>query len=403
MKALSLLSLLLVAFSTLAFSSEQDNSLDSYISDNKKEQFKYDYQKNEAESSKLRDSWIAPIHLNYSYSKSDPYGETQLSENAAIKIDQPIFQSGGIYYGIKFANAYKKYSDYSIDVAKRKLIKDAISILMQIKQVDLKISKQKLQIENSETNLKLKKDQYLNGQLDSGFLDNAIIERNFVIQTLYDFETSKERLISTFSTLSDLDYKEATIPHLEFINQEEFLKHNIAIKRAESQTQKDMYNKDVTVSKYLPQVSVTAGYNWSKTDGQFNFGESVKKYRDYGFKVYMPININTFRDIESSRVDYLKSKVAVEDKYIELKALFDKVRQNMDNLDRKKSLSLENKDIYTKLLTDTKELFNAGYKTQYDVQILENSVFISELNSKIFEIDKQLELLNLYEMYVNEI
>ncbi len=402
MKGLTLLTLLLVIFSSLVFSNEENSSLDSYISDNKKEKFKYDYQKNEAESSKFRDSWIAPINLNYSYSKSDPYGETQLNENAAIKVDQPIFQSGGIYYGIKFANAYKKYSDYSVDVAKRKLIKDAISILMQIKQTDLKISKQKLQIKNSEINLKLKQDQYLNGQLDSGFLDNAIIERNFIIQTLYDFETSKERLISTFSTLSDLDYKTATIPHLEFITQEEFLNNNISMKMAKSQIQKDMYNKDITVAKYLPQVSVTAGYSWSKTDGQFNFGESEKKYHDYGFKVYVPLNINTFRDIESSRVDYLKSKVNVKDKLQELKALFEQVIQNIDNLDKKKRLSLENKDIYAKLLTDTEKLFSAGYKTQYDVQMLENSLGISELNSKIFEMDKQIELLNLYEMYVNE-
>ena len=402
MKDLTLLTLLLVIFSSLVFSNEENSSLDSYISNNKKEKFKYDYQKNEAESSKFRDSWIAPINLNYSYSKSDPYGETQLNENAAIKVDQPIFQSGGIYYGIKFANAYKKYSDYSVDVAKRKLIKDAISILMQIKQTDLKISKQKLQIKNSEINLKLKQDQYLNGQLDSGFLDNAIIERNSIIQTLYDFETSKERLISTFSTLSDLDYKTATIPHLEFITQEEFLNNNISMKMAKSQIQKDMYNKDITVSKYLPQVSVTAGYSWSKTDGQFNFGESEKKYHDYGFKVYVPLNINTFRDIESSRVDYLKSKVNVKDKLQELKALFEQVIQNIDNLDKKKRLSLENKDIYAKLLTDTEKLFGAGYKTQYDVQMLKNSLGISELNSKIFEMDKQIELLNLYEMYVNE-
>ena len=86
---------------------------------------------------------------------------------------------------------------------------------------------------------------------------------------------------------------------------------------ADSKTQKDMYAKDATIAKYLPQVSLTAGYNWSKTDSQFAFGSSEKDYYDYGFKVSMPININTFRDIESSRVDFLKSKVVDEDKLIE--------------------------------------------------------------------------------------
>ncbi|WP_455755813.1 TolC family protein [Sulfurimonas sp.] len=403
MKVLNLLSLLLATSSTLVIASENNSSLENYISDTKNKQFEYDYQKNEAQSSILRDSWIAPINLNYSYSKSNPYVTKQVNESAAIKMDQPIFQSGGIYYGIKYAQANKLYSDYSIDVAKRKLIKDAISILMQIKQIDLKISKQKLQIKNSKINLELKKEQYLSGQLDSGFLDNAIIERNVVIQTLYDIETAKERLISNFSTISDLDYKNAKIPFLELLDKQEFLKQNIVLKMVESQTQRDMYNKDVTVAKYLPQISFTAGYNWNKSDSKFTFGATEKDYYDYGVKAYMPISINTFRDIESARVDFLKSAIVAKDKQKELTSLFEQVMQNIDNLEKKKSLSVENKNIYSKLLTDTKELYRVGYKTEFDVQTLENSVEISELNSKIFEYDKQLELLNLYEMYVNGI
>lgn len=401
MKVLNLLKLLLVLFSTVVLANEKENSLDSYISENKNKQFDFDYQKNEADSSILRDSWIAPLNLSYSYSKSNPYVNKQVSESAAIKMDQPIFQSGGIYYGIKFAEHSKKYVDYSIDVAKRKLIKDAIAILMQIKQTDLKILKQKLLIENSKINLKIKEEEYLSGRLDVGFLDNAIIERNFVIQSLYDIQTSKEKLISSFSALSNLDYKTATAPHLELLDEEEFLNHNIGLKMADSKTQKDMYAKDVTIAKYLPQVSLTAGYNWSKSDSQFSFGAKEKDYYDYGFKVSMPLNINTFRDIESSRVDFLKSKVVEEDKLVELVALFGQVMHNIENLDKKKDLSSENKSIYSKLLVDTKKLFEAGYKTEYDVQTLENSVNISEFNSKIYEVDKQLELLTLYEMYVN--
>ncbi len=402
MKVLNLLSLLLVAFSTHSLANEKGSTLNTYISDYKQQQFDFDYQKNEADASILRDSWIAPINLNYNYSKSNPYITKQVSETAAIRMDQPIFKSGGLYYGIKFSEHSRKYADYSVDVAKRKLIKDAISILMQIKQKDLQIVRQRLQIQNSEINLKLKKEQYLSGQLDSGFLDNAVIERNIVIQALYDVETSKERLISTFSALSDLDYKTTTTPFLELLNQEEFLQHNIVLKMADSNTQKNMYAKDVTVAKYLPQVNLTAGYNWTKTDSTVAvFGSPERSYYDYGFKVNMPLDINTFRDIESSRVDFLKSQLVAEDKKIELIAIFTQVMQNINNFDKKKSLSLENKEIYSKLLEDTQNLFIAGYKTQYDVDTLENSVQISELDSKVFEIDKQLELLTLYEMYVN--
>lgn len=407
MKVLNHLIALLVLSSSSLLAKEQSINLDTYISENKKEQFSYDYEKVEAESSKLRDSWIAPLRLNYSYSESNPYDNDQTQQSASIKMDQPIFQSGGIYYGIKFAQASEKYSNLSVDVAKRKLVKDAISLLMQIKQTSLRVKRQELQIKNSEISLEQKKEQYLSGQLDSGFLDNAIIERNFVIQALYDIQTSRERLVSKFQALSDMDYKSAVIPQLELLDEEQFLKYNIILSMSESEIQKSRYNKNVTISKYLPRVSLTAGYNWQESENQkFTPGmEGVTnktEYHDYGIKATIPLDINTFRDIESSKVDYLKSKVVREDRVVQLKAIFEQVMQNIGNFEKKKLLSLENKDIYSKLLADTKDLFNSGYKTQYDVDLLSNSVTIQEIDFKIFEIDKQLELLTLYEMYKND-
>jgi outer membrane protein TolC len=400
MKVLKLSIALLALCSSTLFC---DEKLDDYISKNKKEQFDYDFKKNEAESSKLRDSWIAPLNLNYSHTKSNPYGDEQTSESAAIKMDQPIFQSGGIYYGIKFAEASKIYSNYSIDVVKRKLIKDAISLLMQIKQMDLKISKQKLQIENSEINLAQKKEGYLNGQLDSGFLDSAIVERNVFIQALYDIETNKERVISKFHAISDMNHENASVPTLKLITQEQFLEQNIILGMSESEIIKNGYAKDLTVTKYLPRVNATAGYSWDKSNTSYQFGPNEKEYYSFGFKANLPLDINSFKDVESSKIDYLKSKLVVEDRKRELIALFEQVMQNIDNFEKKKQLSVENRDIYEKLLADTQDLFRAGYKTQYDVDLLQNSLEIQKDDVAIYEIDKQLELLTLYEMYKDEI
>ena len=400
MKVLKLSIALLALCSSALFC---DEKLDDYISKNKKEQFDYDFKKNEAESSKLRDSWIAPLNLNYSHTKSNPYGDEQTSENAAIKMDQPIFQSGGIYYGIKFAEASKIYSNYSIDVVKRKLIKDAISLLMQIKQMDLKISKQKLQIENSEINLAQKKEGYLNGQLDSGFLDSAIVERNILIQALYDIETNKERVISKFHAISDMNHENASVPTLKLITQEKFLEQNIILGMSESEIIKNGYAKDLSVTKYLPRVNATAGYSWDKSNTSYQFGPNEKEYYSFGFKANLPLDINSFKDVESSKIDYLKSKLVVEDRKRELIALFEQVMQNIDNFEKKKQLSVENRDIYEKLLADTQDLFRAGYKTEYDVELLQNSLEIQKGDVEIYEIDKQLELLTLYEMYKDEI
>jgi outer membrane protein TolC len=401
--------LLLLGSESLLLANENNESLDSFISDYKKQQFAYDYAKNKAESSKLRDSWIAPLRLNYSYSKSNPYASEQLNENAALRMDQPIFQSGGIYYGIKFAEASRLYQDLSIDVAKRRMIKDAIGILMQIKQASLRIRKQQLQIKNSEINLLQKKEQYLNGQLDSGFLDNAIIQKNSVTAALYDIETSKARLINRFAALSDLNYKSVALLHLDMISKKAFLHHNIYLKQSKYEIEKNRYAKDVRVAKYLPRVNLTAGYNWQKVSNQifqagngfFNNSNELNYY-NYGFSASMPIDINTFRDIESAKVDYLKARVVKKDRERELSALYDQVMNNIKNFDKKIHLSQENQKLYKKLLEDTQKLYASGYKTEYDVKTLTNSLQIQKIDTKIYELDKQLELLNLYEMYEKE-
>ena len=409
MKGLTLLISLYLVCSSSVYG-DKNLALDEYISQNKQHQFKYDYTKNKAQYKLLRDSWIAPLNLSYSYIRSNPSDDVQTNQSAAIKMDQPIFQSGGIYFGIKYANALKKYSDFSVDMAKRKITKATISLLMQIKKTELNIKRQKLQIRNADINLIQKKEQYLNGQLDSGFLDKAIIERNSVIQRLYDIQTAKERLVTNFATFSDLNYADAKIPHLELLTKKEFLNHNVALKISKSSIEKERYSKYMTYSKYLPRVSLIAGYNWNKSENVFVQVANQKvdsssevDYYNYGFRISMPININTFDDIEQSRVVYLKSKLQENEQKVQVAALFEQVIQNIQNLEQKKVLSLENIELYSKLLEDTKVLHQAGYKTSYDVELLQNSADISQLDAKIFEIDKQLELLNLYEMYIDEI
>jgi outer membrane protein TolC len=405
MQVLKLLALLCLLSSSVVFANENSYALDSYISDYKKEQFKYDYEKNEADGTKLKDSWIAPIQLNYSYIRSKPGAKELTKESASIRIDQPIFRSGGIYYGIKYADASKLYADYSVDVAKRKMIKNAISLLMQIKEMTLKIEKQELLIRNADINIEQKKEQYLNGRLDSGFLDDAIIQKNVVTQALYDIETSKEKLITQFETLSDLNYESVAIPHLEFITHDAFIQNNIVLKQSASEIEKNRYNKDVVVAQYLPKISFTGGYNWSSGEQFLSNNLIIKNelaYYDYGLKFSMPIDFNTFRDIESSKVTYLKTKVTIKDKERELDALFRQVMNNIENFDKKIALSGGSIELYTKLLEDTKTLYEVGHKTQYDVDTLQNSLKIQNLDAKIFEIDKQMELLSLYEMYGGE-
>jgi outer membrane protein TolC len=396
-----------VVFLTCSVFAQKNTTLrlEDYLSKYKQKEFELDYQKNITESLKLRDSWIAPLQLNYRYNKSNPYDNTQTSKNASISINQPVFRSGGIYYGIQFAEENKRYTNYKIDSQKRKLVKEAIGLLMQIKQTDLQLQKQKKQVENSKIKLEQKKEEYLSGNLDSGFLDNAIIELNLVKQKLFEIETNKEKLISKFSALSDMDYESAYIPYLKNIQKDIFIQHNIVLNMYKSESQKNLYAKNVTVAKYLPSFNITGSYNRDELNNPSFAGTPVPAqppttYYNYGFSISMPLDFNTFRDIQSAKIDYLKSNVMIEDKKRELTSLYEQVEQNLKKIDNKIVLAQENYEIYQKIFADTQKLYTAGYKTKSDVDLLQNSMDMALIDVEIYKLEKQLELLNLYEYYI---
>ena len=387
---------------------EQSESLSAYLSRLKREEFGYEYDKTEQESIALRDSWVQPVMISYTLNRQDPYNgqgapETQ-QESASIAIDQPIFRSGGIYFGIKYAEASWDVGKLTIEQQERSLIKQAVELLMQIKQAVLGIEKQKLQVANAEINLLQKREQYMSGQLDSGFLNNAIIERNIAKQTLLDLQTAKERLVSAFENISDLDYRTAKIPFLAVVDEKRFMRETIDLKLARSQEERERYNKDVTVASYLPSINLQASYNWQKQEsiyylnGAYVASEPPEtSYYRYGFTASMPLDINSINNYEAAKAAYLKAKVTVDDTKRSLKSLYDQVMQNLENIAGKIALSKENETLYTTLLQDTKEQFAAGYKTEYDVKLMANSQQIELLDQRIYEIDRQLELLNLYE------
>jgi outer membrane protein TolC len=407
MKASAVLIALSLLYS-LGYTSDDNLTLDSYLSTLKQRSFELDHTKTEAESLKFRDSWISPLQLSYSYSRSTPYDNEQTGMNASISIDQPIFKFGGIYFGIKYAQYSYDANTLSIDQQKRSLIKQAVSLLMQIKRTELQIARQQLQIDNSRINLEQKREQYINGQLDSGFLNNAIIEKNIVTQALYDLQTAKERLISSFESISDSDYKTVRIPHLEYLEEEAFFEHNIDLKLRQSSIERDYYQKNMIMAKYFPTISVNGAYKWERSES-FQFGNTgagfsgETNYYSYGIRASMPIDINTFRDIESARADYLKSQVMLDDSKRELQALFEKVSQNLGNIDKKIALSEENQELYETLVHDTDILYKSGYKTEYDLQSMKNSLEIEKINIKTYDYDKQLELLDLYEKVTSDV
>ncbi len=370
---------------------------DSILSKIKRESFEYDLQKSEVEAKKLHDSWINPINMIYSDTKSDQYGLNQKSKSFKIVVDQPIFKSGGIYFAIKYADATREYTKLAVQENKKALILQAVDLLYSYKKSSLQIKKQRLLIENSRIDVIRKKEQYLAGLIDGSFLDQAILNKNMNEIALLDLQSALEDIKKGFEDISDRNIEDLEPPRFKLIELNSFLKRNIAIRRASQEAMAKKYFSKMTVARYLPSLSVTASYNSQEISGSFFMPPGRESYKEYGFKITMPLfDINSFRNVESTKIDYLKAELAVMDFKRSQNNLYKNVIRKLRLLDKKIELTREDIKLYRSLLEDTKTLFLAGEKTEYDVKTLENSLKIKKIDLKIYDIEKQRAIVQLY-------
>ena len=133
MKGLNVLKKLFLLCSLVASSVMHADELGDILSDNKELIFDYQFQSNELESDMLSKSWMNPISLQYSKSYTTQFVDTtRVTGGYSIVIDQPIFRSGGIYYGIKYSQALRDANKAELTLQKRTMIGNAVSILFNI-------------------------------------------------------------------------------------------------------------------------------------------------------------------------------------------------------------------------------------------------------------------------------
>jgi outer membrane protein TolC len=310
-----------------------------------------------------------------------------------VTINQPIFKSGGIYQAIKYSDALEQYQYTDIEVSKKLLIQQAVSFLFQIHKMKYTIEKQKLLIKNSQIDIERKKEQVFNGLIDTSFLDNAILDGNIKKNALMDLEFQLKSLIYSFDNLSSKPYNEFELPRFDIVSKEQFIKDNIYLKKSQLDINSKKWLSSMTISKYLPTVNFTYDYSkYHKTDGITTNENSSS----YGFNISIPLDVRTFNDIQSSKLEHLKAlkSYQIEQKEQEnfLKTKLDK----LELLDKKVKIAQDDLKLYNSLLTQMKELEEAGIKTKSDVDTMQNSLDIKYLDIKILDIEAQLELLELY-------
>ena len=397
MKGLSVLKKSLVLCSLLLSSLLHGDELGDILSDNKALLFDYQLEKNELESNRLSKSWINPVMVQYRKNYSTQFKDrTNRQGTFSVVVDQPIFRSGGIYYAIKYSDALRAANNANIILQRRKMIGDAISILFNLKKTKLEQQKRRLLIKNDTIDILQKRDSYEAGLLDGSFLDQAILKKSQDETALLEMELNYLELKQRFSLLSDKKPEDLRLPTLKTISKDQYSDENLDLKIDRHRSKVSEYNEKVTWAKYLPTVSLQGQY----IDGDLNplFANPIiqEQYYNYGFSVSVPININALADIEASKVEKLRAAVQVLDRQEMVKEEYQWIINSLKILDEKIVLTQKDEKVYKSLFTATSNLVQAGEKTSLDADIMQNSLKIRKLDQKIYEIDKQIQLLKLY-------
>ncbi len=404
MKGSNVLKKLFLLCSLLASSLIYADELGDILSDNKELIFDYQLESNELESDILSKSWLNPVRVQYSKNFTTQFTDTTvITGGYSVIIDQPIFKSGGIYYGIKYSQALRDATRADIELQKRTMIGDAISILFNLKKTKLEQEKMKYQIKNDAIDIRQKRDSYDAGLLDSSFLDQAILKKSQDETALLEMDLTLMELKQKFALLSDKDPEKLRLPALKLMSKTDYSESNLELKRDRLRAAQSDYNQKVTWAKYLPEVSLQGQYTDADLNPLFARPGLEEKYYTYGFTVSMPLDINSFSDIEVSKVEKLRAATELLDRKETVDEEYDWIHNSLSILDKKILLAQKDEKVYNSLYRLTKNLADAGEKTSFDAEVMHNSLEIRKIDQKIYHIDKQLQLLKLYVRIENAI
>ena len=375
-----------------------ESELSNILSDDKKQLLEYQQEQNSVQSHKLENSWINPVILQYSKNYSTQFGKTVDTQQFIVSVDQPVFKMGGIWSAVKYAKALGKANGLDVELQKRQLISQALTILYNLKKSKYQLQKLNIMIQSDEVDIQIQKESYDEGLSNRTLYDQALLKRNLDTTSKLELELTLSKLENDFSLLSDKDPYSLSLPNFGMIEKERYMSQQLELQRDSLRVDEKRHYNYMTLTKYLPEISVTGRYTSEDLNPLFaSPGSQIKEqYFNYGFKVTLPLNINSFDDIQTSKIDYLNAKISLEEKRKTIANNFKLAVKRLEIIDKKIALSKDDAGHYESMLVTAQDLEVLGDRTSLDTQIVANNVKVRKLDQEIYKTDAQLELLGLY-------
>lgn len=343
----------------------------------------------EANSQKIKYEWIAPLNLSSSYSKTNIQDEAV--SDTSINLSQDLFRSGGIIYTIDYADTKLQNSLTSLALENSSLYEELFTGLLELKKLDLVLKQNHLTYLNAEIEVFLKTEQYKAGDVDITELNRALREKNSALKIeLIAKQATIEKKIE-LKKLTDKDLESIEIPLFELVLKNEYEETNYNLKVSKLNTELSDKEYKITRASYLPTLSANAAYGYLDNPN-LNFNDD---YHSVGLTLSIPLDYNTKATLQESKAAYLTNKLQIQESEIDAVALYDAGVSKIQNYEEYKKVTQDNITLYTNLIEIVQKAFKAGLKTGYDLQTLQNTNKIDELELIVSDTNIQIELAKL--------
>lgn len=365
----------------------------SILHQEKQEIQNYKLQEIESSYQNEKYNWINPLTLSISANRNKSANSSAIDEkqNASIGMSQDIFRFGGIDYAISYANANKEVKILNLEIENATYFQQIYTAILTIKKLKLQLEQSQYRLKNNELDIFLKKEQYKKGIADITLLNNAIMSKNTELKNIITIEQSITIQEKELAKLTPLRYDKIAIPNFVFLEKENFLKSNYQINQASLETKATEAQLKITNSNYLPHLTFNGEVGYQEYTHYYD-GD----YYNMGLKLSLPLDFNKKTTIEQSKIATLKQKVALEDKKIEQLVNYEEIVSNIKNYKEYQEITKRDIELYKEILDMTQKGFEAGYKTGYDLQIIQNTQHIDTIEVNIYEMNIELELIKLH-------
>jgi outer membrane protein TolC len=370
----------------------------SLLSEPKQSLLRYEGENIDAEHEKLRTNWLSPINLSGSYStnKNAQGGYHNDVAGVSASVSQDIFRSGGITYQIEYADAKRQTRSIELKQTIASLNAQLFNTLLNLKKSSYQLEQSDLRLKNKEIEIFIKRQLYDAGKVDITELNNAMMEKSGELKTRSSLHSTLSQLRLELSKNSDIDPDTVILPTFSLTEKEHYLHNQFDLAYARSQNQTLSHLYDVTRSAYLPTLSVNGTIGYQDYDARELSTDYNGQYYTAGVSLTLPLSYNSSATIQEAKTAYLKENALIADKAREIEATYVQSLDLIDNYHDIISITRQNLALYDDLIKAIQAGVNAGVKTGYDLQTLNNTKLIEELEIKINEINIQLELAKLH-------